>query len=70
MNIFMGISIVAIGLFMFVSGFTRSENFVYQLFVAKSKILWGDYTHRFYLVAGSLVMVFGTLLALNIIKMK
>ena len=44
-------------------GRTQSEFVVYQLLVARSRILWGDRVHGFYQVAGVLMIVFGAAIA-------
>ena len=66
MNILLGCLIVAVGLFLFVSGTTKSEFVVYRLLVARSRILWGERVHGFYQVAGILVAVFGCLCAVTL----
>ena len=68
MHILWGCLIVAVGLFLFVSGATKSEFVVYRLLVARSKILWGERVHGFYQVAGILVVAFGVLFAVSVIK--
>jgi uncharacterized membrane protein len=67
---FWGFIIVIVGLFMFFSGLTKSKNLIYRLLVARSKILWKteEVVHKFYLVIGILVILFGILVALEIIK--
>ena len=67
---FWGFIIVIVGLFMSFSGLTKSKNLIYRLLVARSKILWKteDAVHKFYLVVGILVILFGILVALEIIK--
>ena len=68
MSIVWGCLIAAVGLFLFVSGTTKSEFIVYRLLVARSKILWGERVHGFYQVAGVLVVAFGVLFAAGVIK--
>jgi len=68
MHILWGCLIAAVGLFLFVSGTTKSEFIVYRLLVARSKILWGERVHGFYQVAGLLVVAFGVLFAAGVIK--
>jgi len=68
MNILWGCLIAAVGLFLFVSGTTKSDFIVYRLLVARSKILWGERVHGFYQVAGLLVVAFGVLFAAGVIK--
>jgi hypothetical protein len=67
MHILWGILIVAAGLFLLICGTLKSEFIIYRLMVYRSKILWGENVHRFHQIAGILVIVFGVLVALNII---
>jgi len=68
-NIVWGLSMAAAGLFMLASGTMKSEFVVYQLLVARSRILWGegDAVHRFYQVSGLIVMILGVLWATGLI---
>ena len=68
MHIVWGCLIAAIGLFLFVPGIVKSQFIIYRLLVARSKILWGDRVHGFYQVAGILVVAFGILFAVGVIK--
>ena len=68
MNILWGCLLAAVGLFLFVSGRTKSQFVVYRLLVARSKGLWGERVHSFYQVAGILVTGFGVLFAAGVIK--
>jgi len=68
MNILWGWLIAAVGLFLFVSGTMKSQFFVYRILVARSKIVWGEGMHGFYQVAGILVVAFGILFAVGVIK--
>jgi hypothetical protein len=63
MNLLWGILIVLAGLFLLVCGRLKSDFFIYRLIVARSKILWGDNTHRFYQIVGAIVIVVGVLVA-------
>ena len=67
MQLLWGILIVVAGLFLLICGRLKSNFFIYRLIVARSKILWGENAHRFHQVAGVVVIVFGLLVALNII---
>lgn len=67
MQILWGLLIVSAGLFMLICGTLKSEFIIYRLLVARSKILWGENVHRFYQITGIIVIVFGVLVALNII---
>jgi hypothetical protein len=63
MHILWGILIVLAGLFLLVCGRLKSDFLIYRLIVARSKILWGDNTHRFHQVVGAIVIVVGILVA-------
>ena len=67
MHILWGFLIVLAGLFMLICGTLKSEFIIYRLLVARSKIMWGENVHRFHQISGILVIVFGVLVALNII---
>jgi len=65
MQFLWGILIIVAGLFLLICGRRKSEFFVYRLIVARSKILWGENTHRFHQIAGAIVIVVGVLVALG-----
>ena len=67
MQVLWGSLMMVAGLFLLACGTLKSEFIIYRLLVARSKILWGEHVHRFHQVAGVLVIVFGVLVALNII---
>jgi len=69
MNVVWGLSMAAVGLFMLVSGTKKSEFVVYQLLVARSRILWGEgnAVHRFYQVSGLILIALGCLWAAGVI---
>ena len=67
MHLLWGILIVLAGLFLIVCGRLKSDFFIYRLIVARSKILWGDNTHRFHQVVGAIVIVVGVLVAVKYI---
>lgn len=58
---------ILIGLFLLISGLTKSQCIVYKLLVARSKLLWGENVHKFYQVAGILVIIAGILVAVGFI---
>ena len=62
-----GIPMIAIGLFMLISGLLKSDFIIYRLMTARSKLLWGENVHRFYQIVGAIVIVVGILAALGII---
>ena len=63
----LGVVMILIGLFLFISALIKSEFVIYKILVAKSGHLWGKNVHRFYQVAGLLIIVFGILMMLKII---
>jgi len=65
MNVVWGLVLVGIGAFFIVSGATRSQFPIYRLFVARSRILWGDNAYRFHMFGGALMAVFGIVYALG-----
>ncbi len=68
LNVLWGCLIAAIGVFFLVSGTLESEFIIYKLLVARSERIWGERVHRFYQVAGVVVIVFGVLVALGVIR--
>ena len=58
---------MAAGLFMLICGSLKSKFIIYRLFVARSKILWSENVHRFHQIAGTIVIIFGALVALGYI---
>ena len=67
MNPIWGAIMAAVGIFMLVSGITRSNFIVYRLLVARSKMFWGENVHRFYQAVGTVLIVLGVLAALGVI---
>jgi len=67
MHVLWGSLIMAAGLFMLVCASLKSQFIIYRLFVARSKILWGENVHRFHQITGTMVIVFGALVALGYI---
>jgi len=67
MHLLWGILIVLAGLFLLVCGRLKSDFLIYRLLVARSKILWGDNTHRFHQIVGAIVIVVGVLVAVGYI---
>ncbi len=53
------------GLLLLVCGRLKSEFIVYRLFVARSKILWGEKVYIFHQLTGAIVIVFGILVAIG-----
>jgi hypothetical protein len=67
MHLLWGILIVLVGLFLLISSSKKSDFLIYRLIVARSKILWGDNTHRFHQIVGAIVIVVGVLVAVGYI---
>ena len=69
MNILWGLVTAAIGIFMLISGTIKSENVIYRLMVARSRITWGegDAVHRFFQLCGFILVVLGVLWATGVI---
>ena len=55
---------IVIGGLMALGGATQSDFVVYRLLAARSRLLWGDHVHAFFIVAGILVAVAGVLMLL------
>ena len=66
MNPIWGLIIAAVGLFMLVSGLTKSDFIVYRLMIARSKMLRGENVHQFYQVVGAILIVLGVLATLGV----
>lgn len=67
MHVLWEVLMVAAGAFMLVCGRLKNEFVLYRLMVARSRILWGENVHRFYQIAGAIVIVVGALVALGYI---
>jgi hypothetical protein len=63
-NVLWGGLILLVGVLFVAWGRTRSDFVVYRLFVARSRVLWGDRVHDFYQVAGITMIAFGLLVAI------
>ena len=62
-----GILIVVAGLFLLVCGSVKCDFVIYRLLYARSKIIWGENTHRFHQIVGIIVIVVGILVAVGLI---
>ncbi|QDT57940.1 hypothetical protein SV7mr_04280 [Stieleria bergensis] len=62
-----GLLVTAIGLLIFLGGLTESNFILYRLITARSRLRWGDHVHRFSMVAGTLMAIFGALVAFGLI---
>ena len=65
MHLLWGILIILAGLFLLVCGRLKSDFFIYRLMVARSRILWGDNTHRFHQIVGAIVIAVGVLVGIG-----
>jgi uncharacterized membrane protein len=70
MEILWGTLMALSGLFLLVSATLQTNLVIYQLLVARSQILWGDYVHFFYQVIGAILMILGLLWASGVIWHK
>lgn len=66
MNYLWGALILLFGLFMFISALRKSEFIIYRLMVARSKMLWGENVHSFYIVVGVILMGVSALFFFNV----
>ncbi|RLF79680.1 hypothetical protein DRN44_08500 [Thermococci archaeon] len=62
-----GVLIAVVGLFMLVSGLTKSNFIVYRLMIARSKMLWGENVHLFYQAVGAILTILGVLAAFGLV---
>lgn len=69
MHVVWGLSMVLIGLFMFICGTLKTNFIIYRMLVLRSRLLWGEgnTVHRFYQVTGLVISVLGMLWATGII---
>ena len=67
MHVVWGLLTAVIGAVFVFWGSTTSGFVVYRALVARSRLLWGDQVHRFYQVAGVILVVLGLLWAAGII---
>jgi len=67
MDFYWGILTIAIGLFLLICSFTKSDFIVYRLFVYRSKILWKDNVYTFHQIVSVIIIVLGILMATGII---
>ncbi|QDT07063.1 hypothetical protein K227x_54880 [Rubripirellula lacrimiformis] len=67
MQTVLGIAMIVIGLLMSAGGLTKSEFIVYRVLALRSRPLWGDKVHLFYMVSGLMVAAFGVLFALGVV---
>jgi hypothetical protein len=56
---------IAIGVWMAISGFTKSNALPFKYFVARARMLWKSKAHTFLAVSGILVALVGTFLLIS-----
>jgi len=66
MNFLWGALMLFMGLFMFVSAYTKSENLLYRLMHARAKLLWKENAHIFLMVSGLIISVLSLLFFLGV----
>lgn len=57
-----GLVMMGIGLFFLICGSLKSSFIIYRIFVARSKPLWGDRVHTFYVLVGIIIIFVGALM--------
>jgi hypothetical protein len=62
----MGSLMLLIGLFLFVSSIKKSKFIIYKTLVDRSKSLWGENVHTFFIAVGIVIMGLSSLFFLNI----
>jgi len=67
MHLFWGALMVVIGLFLFICASLKSEIYIYQLLVARSRMMWKDNVYLSHKVAGILIITMGLLMALKLL---
>ena len=67
MDLLWSILIIIAGVLLLIGGTLKSNFIIYRLLFARSKILWGENVHRFYQIAGLIVLIFGILVTIGII---
>jgi hypothetical protein len=60
-----GLVMAGVGCFFLISGWLKSDFFIYRIFVARSKTLWGDKVHVFFQFVGIAIIVVGALMAIG-----
>ena len=69
MHFLWGGLMIAVGLFMLICSILETNFIIYRLMVARSKILWKENVHLFYRVVSTIIILFGILIIIGIIKM-
>ncbi len=63
-----GVMIAIVGLLMLLGGLTKTDFVLYRILAARSRLLWGDNVHSFYVVVGLMVALFGVLVTTGVIR--
>ncbi len=63
-----GVMIAIVGLLMLLGGLTKTDFVLYRILAARSRLLWGDNVHSFYIVVGLMVALFGVLVTTGVIR--
>jgi hypothetical protein len=65
MHLFWGALMIAVGLFLFICSSKKSDFFIYQMLVARSRILQKEKVYLFHKVAGIIIINLGSLIAME-----
>ncbi len=65
MHLFWGALVIAAGLFLLICAIRKSNFFLYQILVARSRILWKEKVYLSHKVAGILIINLGVLIAMK-----
>ncbi len=66
MNYLWGFLMFMIGLFFLVSAIRKSEFIVYKILTARSRVLWKEKVHSFYIFVGIIIMCLSLLFFFNV----
>jgi uncharacterized membrane protein len=58
-----GLVMMGVGLFFLICGWLKSDFLIYRIFVARSRLVWGDRVHTFFVSVGVVIILIGTLMA-------
>lgn len=67
MKIFFGILMAAVGFMMFICSKTKSQNKIFQVLIARSRIIWKDNVYFFVGGIGIIIAVLGILYAIQFV---
>ncbi len=63
-----GVMIAIVGLLMLLGGLTKTDFVLFRILASRSRLLWGDSVHSFYIVVGLMVALFGVLVTTGVIR--